>query len=53
MDYVADVDFDQEGAVDTIYRVFRKDESRAGDLPDNVMDMIHEEINRGKFDDIR
>lgn len=56
MDHIVDVALDDDGLVKTIYNVFDGagyPESKYGeDVSETLMEEIHEEINRGKWEEI-
>ena len=52
MPYIADATFDGEDSITDIHKVYHKDGTTARNLAKNTMDGIHEELNRGKFDDV-
>jgi hypothetical protein len=52
MPYIADATLDGEGSITDIHKVYHKDGTAARNLAKNTMDGIHEELNRGKFDDV-
>lgn len=47
--YVVDAELDSEECLSMLHRVYSQAGTNVQNLPENTIDEIHEEINRGKY----